>query len=100
VVLQHLMAYPMVRHQGEAGTLTLHDWHYVIEAGEIHIFDARKGDFVPASQALEAVSALCGARWTGDCGLSGCQTVSWSYTFSTFFLTLENSVISRVTNSM
>ena len=34
-----------------AGTLTLHGWHYVIEEGEIHIFDAWQGDFVPAALA-------------------------------------------------
>lgn len=49
--LERLMAYPMVRRQVEAGKLTLHGWHYVIEDGEIHVFDAQQGDFVPASLA-------------------------------------------------
>lgn len=49
--LERLMDYPMVRRAVEAGTLTLHGWHYVIEDGEIHIFDAQQGDFVPASLA-------------------------------------------------
>ena len=49
--LERLMAYPMVRRAVEAGTLTLHGWHYVIEEGEIYIFDAQQGDFVPASLA-------------------------------------------------
>ena len=49
--LERLMEYPMVRREVEAGTLTLHGWHYVIEEGEIHIFDAQQGDFVPASLA-------------------------------------------------
>ena len=49
--LERLLDYPMVRRAVEAGTLTLHGWHYVIEEGEIHIFDAQKGDFVPASLA-------------------------------------------------
>ena len=49
--LERLMDYPMVRRAVEAGTLTLHGWHYVIEEGEIHIFDAQQGDFVPASLA-------------------------------------------------
>lgn len=49
--LERLLDYPMVRRAVEAGTLTLHGWHYVIEEGEIHIFDAQQGDFVPASLA-------------------------------------------------
>ena len=49
--LERLMDYPMVRRAVEAGTLTLHGWHYVIEEGETHIFDAQQGDFVPASLA-------------------------------------------------
>jgi carbonic anhydrase len=41
----------MVRERVEAGTLTLHGWHYVIEDGEVHVFDVRQGGFVPASRA-------------------------------------------------
>ncbi|MBT9553825.1 MAG: carbonic anhydrase [Hydrogenophaga sp.] len=47
--LERLMGYPMVRREVEAGRLTLHGWHYVIEDGEVHVFDAQQGDFVPAS---------------------------------------------------
>ncbi len=49
--LERLMAYPMVRRAVEAGHMTLHGWHYVIEDGEIHVFDAQQGGFVPASIA-------------------------------------------------
>ena len=49
--LERLMAYPMVRREVEKGALTLHGWHYVIEDGEIHIFDVRQGSFVPAALA-------------------------------------------------
>jgi carbonic anhydrase len=49
--LERLMAYPMVRREVEKGSLTLHGWHYVIEDGEIHIFDVRQGSFVPAAIA-------------------------------------------------
>ncbi|HYW58454.1 MAG TPA: carbonic anhydrase [Polaromonas sp.] len=49
--LERLMAYPMVRREVEKGLLTLHGWHYVIEDGEIHIFDVRQGSFVPAAIA-------------------------------------------------
>ena len=49
--LERLMGYPMVRREVEAGRLTLHGWHYVIEDGEVHVFDAQQGDFVAASVA-------------------------------------------------
>jgi carbonic anhydrase len=53
VVLQmeRLMSYPMVRAAAEAGRLALHGWHFVIEDGETHVFDAAAGDFLPASRA-------------------------------------------------
>lgn len=53
VVLQieRLMDYPMVRARVERGELSLHGWHYVIEDGEVHVFDLPSGRFVPASQA-------------------------------------------------
>jgi carbonic anhydrase len=49
--LERLMGYPMVREQVELKQMTLHGWHYVIEEGEIHVFDVQRGDFVPASIA-------------------------------------------------
>jgi carbonic anhydrase len=49
--LERLMGYPMVRREIEAGALTLHGWHYVIEDGEVHVFDAQQGDFIAASVA-------------------------------------------------
>ena len=52
--LERLMDYPMVRREVEAGRLTLHGWHYVIEDGEIHIFDVLQGNFVPASQSTHS----------------------------------------------
>ncbi len=52
--LERLMDYPMVRRSVEAGELTLHGWHYVIEDGEVHVFDAEQGAFVPASVALHS----------------------------------------------
>ena len=47
--LERLMDYPFVRRSVEAGHLTLHGWHYVIEDGEVHVFDAEQGAFVPSS---------------------------------------------------
>ncbi|MCU0929716.1 MAG: carbonic anhydrase [Burkholderiaceae bacterium] len=55
--LERLMAYPMVRARVEAGTLSLHGWHYVIEDGEVHVFDLGRGGFVPASAADNAGTA-------------------------------------------
>jgi carbonic anhydrase len=49
--LERLLDYPMVRREVEAGRLTLHGWHYVIEDGDIHVFDAQKGGFVSAAHA-------------------------------------------------
>ncbi len=49
--LERLMDYPMVRRAVDAGQLTLHGWHYVIEDGEVHVFDVQEGAFVPASVA-------------------------------------------------
>lgn len=49
--LERLMSYPMVRAAVEAGCLTLHGWHYVIEDGEVHVFDVASGGFLPASKA-------------------------------------------------
>jgi carbonic anhydrase len=49
--LERLMGYPMVREQVEAGNVTLHGWHYVIEEGEVHVFDVKLGEFIPASSA-------------------------------------------------
>ena len=49
--LERLMGYPMVRERVDAGQLALHGWHYVIEDGEVHVFDVRSGSFIPASTA-------------------------------------------------
>jgi carbonic anhydrase len=49
--LERLMGYPMVRERVEARQLALHGWHYVIEDGEVHVFDVRSGSFIPASAA-------------------------------------------------
>ena len=34
--------------------LSLHGWHYIIEDGEVHVFDVHRGGFVPAAQASNA----------------------------------------------
>jgi carbonic anhydrase len=55
--LERLMDYPMVRERVEQGRLGLHGWHYVIEDGEVHVFDVQRGGFVPASVADNAGTA-------------------------------------------
>lgn len=52
--LERLMDYPMVRARVERRELALHGWHYVIEAGEVHVFDVNVGGFVPASRSLHS----------------------------------------------
>jgi carbonic anhydrase len=52
--LERLMDYPMVRARVERGALSLHGWHYVIEDGDIHVFDVRRGGFVSAAHADNA----------------------------------------------
>jgi carbonic anhydrase len=52
--LERLMDYPMVRERVEARQLSLHGWHYVIEEGEVHVFDVQCGAFVAASHAEHA----------------------------------------------
>lgn len=51
LLLERLMGYPMVRREVEKGKLTLHGWHYVIEDGEVHVFDVQQGNFVPVAIA-------------------------------------------------
>ena len=52
--LERLMDYPMVRERVEAQQLSLHGWHYVLEDGEVHVFDVQRGGFIPASSADNA----------------------------------------------
>lgn len=52
--LERLLNYPMVRRAVEALKLHLHGWHYVIEQGEVHVFDAQMGQFVPSSESLHS----------------------------------------------
>lgn len=45
--LERLTGYPMVAERLEAGQLTLHGWHYVIEDGTVLVLDLEHGEFVP-----------------------------------------------------
>ena len=52
VVLQveRLMDYPMVARRVEAGDLTLHGWHYLLEEGKVLVLDVEKGRFVDPAE--------------------------------------------------
>jgi carbonic anhydrase len=45
--LHRLMEFPNVREGVEAGRISLHGWHYVIEEGEIYVLDMKSESFVP-----------------------------------------------------
>ena len=61
--LEHLMTYPMVRREVEAGTLSLHGWHYVLEDGRVLVLDLASGAFEPVGAPPgEAVGRLRGPR--------------------------------------
>ena len=49
--LERLMDYPMVRERVEAGKLFLHGWYYVIEEGEVQVFDLRSGRFIAVPES-------------------------------------------------
>ncbi len=55
--LERLMGYPMIRTQVEAGQITLHGWHYVIEDGEVHVLDIKSGRFIPTSEDFHSSHA-------------------------------------------
>jgi carbonic anhydrase len=47
--LERLLTYPPVRERVEAGEVSLHGWHYIIEEGTIDILDVERGEFVRMS---------------------------------------------------
>lgn len=47
--LKHLMAYPYVCEKALSGKLTLSGWHYIIETGEVFIYDKNVGEFLLAN---------------------------------------------------
>ena len=47
--LKNLWSYPYVRERVNAGTLQLSGWYYIIESGEVFIYDREEGAFVLAN---------------------------------------------------
>lgn len=45
--LSRLVEYPMVQERVDAGELSLHGWHYVIEDGQVLVLDVEREAFVP-----------------------------------------------------
>lgn len=44
----------MVRRRVEQHNLSLHGWHYVIEEGQVHVFDVLSGRFIPSSESAHS----------------------------------------------
>ena len=44
--LKHLMTYPYIQEKVLAGELILSGWYYIIETGEVFIYDKDKGEFL------------------------------------------------------
>jgi carbonic anhydrase len=74
--LERLMDYPMVRRRVDAGELTLHGWHYVIEDGEVHVFDFKTGAFVPASRLADEEDLALPAAQRGALAASGVEEIA------------------------
>ncbi len=47
--LQHLLTYPYVRERVGAGKIMLSGWHYIIETGEVFVYDMKLGEFILAN---------------------------------------------------
>jgi len=43
--LKHLMTFPFIQNKVLAGTLTVGGWYYIIETGEIYIYDKESSEF-------------------------------------------------------
>ncbi len=47
--LNNLMSYPFIQEKVAAKKLTLSGWHYIIETGEVYIYDGNTGEFLLAN---------------------------------------------------
>lgn len=48
--LKHLLGYPYIRAKVDSGQLHVGGWHYIIETGEVFIYDTGKEAFLPANR--------------------------------------------------
>jgi carbonic anhydrase len=44
--LKHLLSYPYIKERVKEGTLQISGWHYIIETGEVFIYDRIEGAFI------------------------------------------------------
>ena len=51
--LKNLMSYPYIREGVASGRLQLSGWHYIIETGEVFIYDSQRGAFTAAGSVAE-----------------------------------------------
>lgn len=47
--VKNLMTYPYIKQKAAAGQLNVSGWHYIIETGEIFIYDQNAGEFLLAN---------------------------------------------------
>ena len=47
--LKHLLTYPYIEEKINAGKLVISGWHYIIETGEVFIYDRTEGEFLLAN---------------------------------------------------
>jgi carbonic anhydrase len=47
--LKHLMSFPYIREKVVNGTLQISGWYYIIETGEIYIYDPSQSEFLLAN---------------------------------------------------
>lgn len=71
--LGRLMEFPMVRTRVLAGKISLHGWHYVIEDGEVNVFDVATGHFVAASSTTHHSAGPCAAPYVEHDGQVICD---------------------------
>ena len=48
--IKHLLTYPYIIRQVQTGQLTLSGWYYIIETGEVFIYDKIQGEFLLANE--------------------------------------------------
>ena len=45
VQMRHLLTYPFIAERVRAGTLSVQGWYYVIDSGEVLVYDDARGNF-------------------------------------------------------
>lgn len=53
--LRHLWSYPYIKERVESGRLNMAGWYYIIETGEVYIYNRKLGEFELANGTKESV---------------------------------------------